>query len=131
MSFTRKTQKQALRDPEEHLTNDRDDCISLYLNSGMTQKQIHENGGPTPSTISKWLYKETRFPRHETIKSFIAAMDCDSIILSNAMIRKLRALPPEERLGLTVAIAGKPKMPAKKTVHRVAVKVTAKTRTKK
>lgn len=52
----------------------RDDCIALFLNSGMTQQQIHAKGGPTPQTISKWLYKETSFPRYQTLASFLRAM---------------------------------------------------------
>jgi hypothetical protein len=50
------------REQNQKLENLRDDCIALFINSGLTQKQIHERGGPTPTTISKWLYGETHFP---------------------------------------------------------------------
>lgn len=52
----------------------RDDCIALFVDSGLTQKQIYNQGGPTPGTISKWIYKETRFPRLNSILSFLLAL---------------------------------------------------------
>lgn len=66
---------------DEDLENMRDDCIALFLNSGLTQQQIYERGGPTPKTISKWLYKETRFPRISTIQSFAKVFGMKLIIL--------------------------------------------------
>lgn len=63
-----------VRDADEDLESLRDDCIALFINSGLTQKQVAERGGPRPQTISKWLYKETRFPRYETIQSFLTAL---------------------------------------------------------
>ncbi len=36
------------REPLESLEDLRDDCIALYLNSGLTQRQIHERGGADP-----------------------------------------------------------------------------------
>jgi hypothetical protein len=48
------------REQNQKLENLRDDCIALFIDSGYTQKQIHERGGPTPATISKWLYGETQ-----------------------------------------------------------------------
>ena len=61
------------RDPITDLEDLRDDCIALFINSGMTMKQVHVSGGPTPQTISKWLYKETRFPRMDSIRAFLQA----------------------------------------------------------
>lgn len=62
------------REIDADLENLRDDCIALFINSRMTQQQIHAAGGPTPSTISKWLYKETKFPRYQTIQAFLKVL---------------------------------------------------------
>lgn len=59
---------------DQQLEDLRDDCIALFINSGLTQKQVSERGGPTPQTISRWLYKETMFPRLATIQSFTQAI---------------------------------------------------------
>ena len=65
------------REPRADLEDLRDDCIALFLNSGLRQWEIADAGGPTPATISKWLYKETRFPRLDTIRAFVRAMGYD------------------------------------------------------
>jgi hypothetical protein len=62
------------RDPDEALEALRDDCIALFLNSKMTQAQVHAAGGPTPPTINRWLYRTTMFPQYRTISSFVEAL---------------------------------------------------------
>lgn len=65
----RKEDKRRERQPIIDLEDMRDDTIAVVLNSGMTFKRVHEAGGPTAQTLSKWLYKETRFPRLDTIRA--------------------------------------------------------------
>ena len=113
--FGRKTRKRPLqREQDEQLEGLRDDCIALFINSGLTQKEITARGGPTPQTISKWLYKETHFPRYSTIESFLLALGYGMTVAPLADIAAERATPIHERLGLDVAMAGRPRMPARK-----------------
>jgi hypothetical protein len=65
------------REPIAELEDIRDDCIGIALETKMSFKQIHENGGPTPQTQSKWLYRETRFPQLATIRAMLRACDYD------------------------------------------------------
>lgn len=114
--FGRKPRKKPLeRASNEQLENLRDDCIALFINSGLTQKEVTNRGGPTPQTISKWLYKETHFPRYQTIESFLLALGYGMVVAPLADIteeRKTKSI--SDRLGLDVAIAGRPRMPAKR-----------------
>ena len=113
--FGRKNRKQPLqREQVEQLEDLRDDCIALYINSGLTQKQIHERGGPTPATISKWLYKETHFPRYDSIERFLLALDYGLTPMPLHQIEALRQKPLHERLELDVPMLRKPRMPAKR-----------------
>lgn len=68
------------RKPIAELEDLRDDCIGIVLDSNMTFKQVHEKGGPTPQTIGKWLYRETRFPQLATIRAMLNACDHDLTI---------------------------------------------------
>jgi len=112
--FGRKERKRAfVREPLSDLEDLRDDCIALFLDSGMTQKDIHAAGGPTPATISKWLYKETRFPRLDTIRSFMLAVGYDLAPMPRWAIEEQRRRPIEERLQLRTSILGQPRMPKK------------------
>lgn len=95
------------RELDNDLEGLRDDCIALFLNSGLRQKDIHQAGGPTPGTISKWLYKETMFPRYSTIASFTRALGCRI-----AIVEKSIELPNELK-GKAIR-SGKPRMPARK-----------------
>lgn len=98
MSFNRSNSQ---RDPERELEDIRDDCIAVFLNSGMTQQQVHEAGGPTPNTISKWLYKETRFPQFVTIRSLLKACGGDLVVMSASNAEEARTHTPEDRLGVS------------------------------
>lgn len=115
--FGRKERKNPLKKTlDRELEDLRDDCIALFINSGLTQKDIHERGGPTPTTISKWLYKETMFPRIQTIQSFTAALGYGLSILPAQHIADHRATATvAQRLGVYgVSFMGKPKMPRRK-----------------
>lgn len=101
------------RETSDRLEALRDDCIALFINSGLTQQEIHARGGPTPATISKWLYKETMFPRMNTIISFAAALGGDLVIMGRAGADQLRGRPVHERLDLDTPFAGRPRMPRK------------------
>lgn len=113
------------RDPAPELEDIRDDCIALFLNSGMTQEAVHAAGGPTPGTLSRWLYKETRFPQYVTIRTFLKAVGADLVALPAHIADELRQQAIEERLGLSVSFASKPTMPAKRRVARKAARKEA------
>lgn len=73
--FGRRERKTPLkREPDELLEGIRDDCVALFLNSGLNFIQVHEAGGPTPQTTSKWLHKETFFVRMATVQSLLKAV---------------------------------------------------------
>jgi hypothetical protein len=114
--FGRKERKNPLkRQLDRELEDLRDDCIALFINSGLTQKQIHERGGPTPTTISKWLYKETHFPRLNTLQSFTAALGYGLQIAPREHVQDIRSTTSVgQRLKLDIGFAGKPKMPRRK-----------------
>lgn len=101
------------REQNQRLENLRDDCIALFVDSGLTQKQIHERGGPTPATISKWLYGETHFPRYSSIESFLLALGHELMPVSSAVAAKLREQGRNTYLNIDVSFAGKPRMPKK------------------
>lgn len=103
------------RDPEPQLEDIRDDCIAIFLNSGMTYEEVHANGGPTHNTITRWLYKETRFPQFATIRTFLKACGSDLVVVSERMSDKLKGtLTDGERLGVEADYIGKPTMPRRK-----------------
>lgn len=110
MTFGRKGRKTPFqREPLARLEDLRDDCIALFLNSGLTQEDVHSKGGPTPKTISRWLYKETMFPRLDTIRAFLLAVGADLIAVPSPLAREMRRHPQQERLGLTTSTI--PRMP--------------------
>ena len=110
--FGRKERSTPLqREQLDALENMRDDCIALFINSGLTQKQIHERGGPTPATISKWLYKETFFPRYSTIDSFLRALGYG---LAPVLLVNVDPQRYEVRDSLSTPFIGRPRMPRKK-----------------
>lgn len=51
----------------------RDETVGIMRASGLTQKQIHERGGPTPATQTKWNYEETKRPWINTIRGALQA----------------------------------------------------------
>lgn len=105
------------RQQDHKLENLRDDCIALFINSGLTQKQIHANGGPTPQTISKWLYGETHFPRYASIEAFLLALGHELMPVSSAVAQELRNKGRGTYLNIDVSFAGRPRMPQKGKKH--------------
>lgn len=104
------------REIDEQLEAVRDDCIALFLNSNLNQRQIHAAGGPTPGTITKWLYKETMFPRYNTISAFLNALGCHMVIVDKAA-----PIPPEVRTKVARPNSRhKPKMPIRASARRAA-----------
>lgn len=114
--FGKKERKNPLvKQLNRELEDLRDDCIAMFINSGLRQQDITARGGPTPATISKWLYKETHFPRLHTIQSFVAALGFSLQIAPATHARDMRSTATvSQRLKLDVSFAGKPKMPPKK-----------------
>lgn len=98
-----KTKSWAQREPIAELEDIRDDCVAVVMNSGMSFKRIHERGGPTAQTTSKWLYKETRFPQFATIRAMLNACDHDLTIApkGHARIKRLNTtgvvMPPKKK----------------------------------
>lgn len=88
------------RDPLVTIEDLRDDCIALFRDSGMTMKAVHEAGGPTPHTISKWLYHETRFPRLDSMKALVKAIGGEIMIVGPQIAAQLRRSGPRSRLEL-------------------------------
>lgn len=90
------------REPIAQLEDLRDDCIAIVINSGRSFKNVHERGGPTPQTVSKWLYRETKFPQLATVRAILNACDHDLTIAPKGV--KLRrfghdgiAMPPRAK----------------------------------
>lgn len=90
------------REPITSLEDLRDDCVAVVLNSGQSFKRVHEKGGPTPQTTSKWLYRETRFPQLATIRAMLNACDYDLTIAH-------KGSPRIERLNADGAVKMPPK----------------------
>lgn len=86
-----KDKKPKVRQPLVSLEDLRDDSIAVMINSGQSLKRVHERGGPTPQTISKWLYRETRFPQLATVRALLNACDHDLTVVSkgNAEITRI------------------------------------------
>lgn len=122
--FGRKDRKTPLRrKPITSLEDLRDDCIALFLNSGMTQKQVHEQGGPTPATITKWLYKETVFPRLDTIRSIMQVLGADLVAMPRNEVEQFKGeYDIAGRLGLSISVDSRPKMPPRKKARMIRQK---------
>lgn len=90
------------RERDDHLEDLRDDCIAVALNSKLSFQEIHARGGPTTQTISKWLYKETQFPRLGTVRSILKACGHDLTVAPTGDPRIQRigyqgiSMPPKE-----------------------------------
>jgi transcriptional regulator with XRE-family HTH domain len=113
--FGRSERKRPLeRAQNQQLEDLRDDCIALFINSGLRQKDIHAAGGPTPQTISKWLYKETFLPRYDTLERFLLALGYGLTPLPLHAIEDLKKRPLHARLELSAPLIGRPRMPKKR-----------------
>jgi hypothetical protein len=92
-------------EPRADLEDLRDDTIALFLNSGLSFQQVHANGGPTGPTVSKWLYKETRFPRLDTMRALVKAVGGDIVIVGAKTAESLQGRTPANRLNVAAAVA--------------------------
>lgn len=79
--------KTTKREPLTSLEDLRDDCIAVVINSGMSFKRVHEKGGPTPQTTSRWLYRETQFPQLATVRAMLKACDHEITIAPKNSVR--------------------------------------------
>lgn len=102
--------KPTKREPLTSLEDLRDDCIAVVINSGQSFKRVHERGGPTPQTTSKWLYRETQFPQLATVRAMLKACDHELTIAPKNSQRIQRINPEGEE---------KVVMPERKTAPRV------------
>lgn len=102
--------KSTKREPLTSLEDLRDDCIAVVINSGQSFKRVHERGGPTPQTTSKWLYRETQFPQLATVRAMLKACDHELTIAPKNSSRIQRINPEGEE---------KVVMPEKKTAPKV------------
>lgn len=94
-----KTRKTPLkREPVTALEDLRDDCIALFLNSKLNYQQVHAAGGPTPQTISKWLHKETMFPRLDTVRALLKALNADLVVESRLTAETWTEMPLRAKL---------------------------------
>lgn len=84
------------REPLTDLEDIRDDCVAVVINSGQSFKRVHENGGPTPQTISKWLHKETMFPQLATVRAMLNACGHEITIAPKGSKRIQRINPDDE-----------------------------------
>lgn len=84
------------REPLTSLEDLRDDCIAVVINSGQSFKRVHEKGGPTAQTTSRWLYKETMFPQLATVRAMLNACDHDITIAPKGSQRIQRMNPDGE-----------------------------------
>lgn len=113
--FGRKERKTPwVREQLERLENLRDDCITLWRDSGLTFKEVHERGGPTPQTQSKWLYKETRYPRYDTIERMLMALGHELMPVPVGKAEQMREQGRNVYLDLDVPVVGRPHMPRRK-----------------
>jgi hypothetical protein len=113
--FGRAERKHPLEKTQSRKLEDlRDDCIALFINSGLTQKDIHHRGGPTPGTISRWLYKETFFPRYDTLERFLLALDYELMPVSSSRAAQMREGGRTSYLEIDLGFVGRPRMPQKR-----------------
>lgn len=108
-------------EPRADLEDMRDDCVALFLNSGQSFEDVHANGGPTGPTVSKWLYKETRFPRLDTMRALVRAVGGDIVVVGANTADRLRGQGLVTRLNTNPASPVKMDMAAhskRKKQHR-------------
>lgn len=101
------------REPLTSLEDIRDDCVAVVINSGQSFKRVHENGGPTPQTTSKWLHRETMFPQLATVRAMLNACGHELTIAPHGSARIERINPEGE---------GQVVMPAKQAPSKSRLK---------
>lgn len=109
-------------EPRADLEDMRDDSVALFLNSKMSFEEVHAAGGPTGPTVSKWLYKETRFPRLDTMRALCRAVGGDIRVVGAKTNDELDGYSAARRLNITPGTASKMDMAAhnkRKKQHRI------------
>lgn len=101
-------------EPRADLEDLRDDSVALFINSGLSFEAVHAAGGPTGPTISKWLYKETRFPRLDTMRALVRAVGGDIRIVGAKTSDELDGYSTDRRLNVAPGTAKQMDM----TAHR-------------
>jgi hypothetical protein len=115
MTFGRKGRSTPLkREPLTDLEDLRDDMVALALDSKLSFQQIHAAGGPTPGTISKWLYRETHFPRLDTMRALCKAVGGNICVVGDKVADQLAGRSQMGRLGLSAPVAPQMDMAAHK-----------------
>jgi hypothetical protein len=82
------------REPIAELEDLRDDTMGIALETRMSFKEIHAQGGPTPQTISKWLYRETRFPQLATVRAILRPCGFDLSVIRQGELEPRRFSHP-------------------------------------
>lgn len=101
--FGRKERKTPyVREPLVTLEDLRDDCIALFRDSGLSMKQVHEQGGPTPNTVARWLYGETKFPRLDSMRALFKAVGGEIMIVGPSLASRLSQNSRTNRLELSM-----------------------------
>jgi hypothetical protein len=108
------------REPNAELEDLRDDSIALFLNSGMNFQAVHANGGPTPQTVSKWLHKETMFPRADTIRAICRAVGGDLVIVGAKTAGQIAGRSQVTRLNIPLPTPPKMDMIAHRNKQRAS-----------
>lgn len=108
------------REPIAELEDLRDDCIALFLNSGLNFQQVHDQGGPTPQTVSKWLHKETQFPRLDTMRALCKAIGGDMVIVGARTASQIAGRSQVTRLNIPLPTPPKMDLVAHRNRQRAA-----------
>lgn len=102
------TKKSTKREPLTSLEDLRDDCVAVVMNSGQSFKRVHEKGGPTPQTISKWLYRETQFPQLATVRAMLKACDHE-LTIAHKDSQRIKRINPEGETKVVMPVKETPR----------------------
>lgn len=64
--------------------------ISLKRNSGLSNKQVHEKGGPATSTLGNWDKKKVRRPQFATVAATGGALGLTSLPITSEGRQKMK-----------------------------------------
>lgn len=66
--------------PKISIEDLRDETMSIVRNSGKTYEEIHAKWGASPSTLTKWQYREVLRPQLNLIRGTLLACGYDLVI---------------------------------------------------
>lgn len=118
--MVRKTQTK--REPLTSLEDLRDDCIAVVINSGQSFKRVHEQGGPTPQTTSKWLYRQTQFPQLATVRAMLNACGHEITIAPHGSTR-IQRINTEDEAKVVMPPKSAPKVGRLKHLNRASAMI--------